>query len=132
MAPKTEDFASREEAKRAWFDDYVAKREAELKPWQSWWEEVKSGQRTFSFKGQAVKYRFRPDGTWEAIPIANPPDDGPKPVPATAETEKQTAPSDTADAAKPDHRSMWWWIAGAGGLLIVVACGLFRKSRKVG
>ena len=58
---------------------------------RAWWEEVKSGKLTFSFKGQAVEYRFRPDGTWETIPIANPPDDGPKPAPAAPDSERRNA-----------------------------------------
>lgn len=37
-----------------------------------WWHPIKSGELAFSFEGQAVEYRFRPDGTWETIPIANP------------------------------------------------------------
>jgi hypothetical protein len=41
----------------------------------TWWKKIKSGKRSFSFKGQAVEYRFKPDGTWDTIPIANPPDD---------------------------------------------------------
>lgn len=63
-----------------------------LDDWKEWYAEIKSGERAFSFKGQAVEYRFNPDGTWKTIPIANPPDDGPKtpernaPVP-TPETQ---------------------------------------------
>ena len=29
-------------------------------PWQNWYTDVKSGKRTFSFKGQSVEYRFNP------------------------------------------------------------------------
>ena len=97
---------------------------------RSWWEEVKTGRRTFSFKGQAVEYRFRPDGTWETIPIANPPDDGPKPVLAAPNSEIQTPPSDTIDSVKPDNRSMWWWIAGVGTALLALAFAWFRKFRR--
>lgn len=46
--------------------------------WREWWEEVKAGRKTFSFKGQSVEYRFRPDGTWETLAMVNAPDDGPK------------------------------------------------------
>jgi hypothetical protein len=95
-----------------------------------WWQQVKSGKRTFSFKGQSVEYRFRPDGTWETIPIANPPDDGSKTVPAAPNSEIQTPPSDTIDSVKPDDRSMWWWIAGIAGVLLAVALALLRKFRR--
>lgn len=45
---------------------------------QAWWQKVESGEIPFSFKGQSVEYRFKPDGTWDTIPIANPPDDAPE------------------------------------------------------
>ena len=95
-----------------------------------WWQQVKSGELTFSFKGQAVEYRFRPDGTWETIPIANPRDDGPKPAPAAPDSEIQTPPSETVDSVKPDDRSMWWWIAGVGTALLALAFAWFRKFRR--
>jgi hypothetical protein len=99
---------------------------------RAWWEEVKSGKRTFSFKGQPVEYRFKPDGTWETIPIANPPDDGPKPVQPTAASEKQASPPATVDPVNPEAHSVWWWIAGAGGVLVAVAFAWFRKSHSAG
>jgi hypothetical protein len=46
-----------------------------LPVWQKWYAEVKSGSKPFSFKGQAVEYRFKADGTWETIAMVNPPDD---------------------------------------------------------
>lgn len=51
----------------------------DVKKLRAWWEEIKSGKRTFSFKGQKVEYRFKPGGTWDTIAMTNPPDDGPKP-----------------------------------------------------
>lgn len=63
-----------------------------VQPWQNWYAEVKSGKRTFSFKGQKVEYRFKPDGTWETLAMANPPDDAPKPTVAVASPEKRTLP----------------------------------------
>lgn len=93
---------------------------------RAWWKEVKSGQRSFSFKGQAVEYRFKPDGTWDTIPIENPPDDGIQ-MP-TVENQKQDT---KAASQEPNKRSLPW-------LVIVAVCGsavLFclllwkRKSR---
>jgi hypothetical protein len=40
----------------------------DVRPWSGWWDEVKSGERTFSFNGQAKSYRFHADGTWETLP----------------------------------------------------------------
>jgi hypothetical protein len=96
---------------------------------RAWWEEVKSGQRTFSFKGQAVEYRFRPDGTWETIPVANSSDDGPKPVPSPTDSDKQASPLAKVDSVKPADRSLFWWISGIAGVLIALALALFRKFK---
>ena len=35
----------------------------DVRPWSGWWAEVKSGERTFSFNGQANSYRFHADGS---------------------------------------------------------------------
>jgi hypothetical protein len=102
----------------------------QLPDYRAWWEEVKSGQRAFSFKGQAVEYRFRPDGTWETIPIANPPDDGPKPVLVAPDSGKRDDPPATTDSVKSADRSRLWWIAGVGVVLLAVALGLFLKFRR--
>jgi hypothetical protein len=106
----------------------------QLPDYRAWWEEVNSGQRTFSFKGQSVEYRFRPDGTWETIPIANPPDDGPKEVIQSTKTNsgKRDEPPASVDSANPDDHSVWWWIAGFGAMLVAVAFALFFKSRRAG
>ena len=79
-----------------------------VQPWQSWWEEIKSGKRTFSFKGKKVEYRFKPDGTWETLAMANPPDDGPKPTPAKPEStrpEKNPPPTPDKPPAAPNTRT---------------------------
>lgn len=49
----------------------------DIERWQEWYKMVQSGQRTFSFVGQSVEYRFKPDGTWESFPVANPLDGAP-------------------------------------------------------
>ena len=81
-----------------------------------------------------MEYRFRPDGTWETIPIANPPDDGPKEVIQSTKTgsgKRDETPA-TVDSANPDDHSVWWWIAGFGAMLVAVASVLFFKSRRAG
>ena len=35
--------------------------------WKLWWGPIKAGNRSFSFAGQEVEYRFRKDGTYETI-----------------------------------------------------------------
>ncbi len=100
---------------------------------QAWWEKVESGEIPFSFKGQAVEYRFKPDGSWESTPITNPPDDGPeipKAGPAsggTATQQLKEQPQENADKAfRP------YLLAALVGLLALAAAwfGLRRmKSR---
>ena len=58
--------------------DYDADPDAQLAKTRAWWDEVKAGRKTFSFKGQSVEYRFKRDGTWETLAMVNAPDDGPK------------------------------------------------------
>jgi hypothetical protein len=76
---------------------------------QSWWEKVESGQIPFSFKGQSVEYRFKSDGTWETIPIANPPDDTPQipeakpPAERTVTQQAKKPPPDIADKANRSY-----------------------------
>lgn len=107
--------------------------EEDIESIRRWWEEVKTGERTFSFKGQDVEYRFLPDGTWETIPIANPPDDGPgaseaKPAPANA----RESPAQLAVPADNESGVPWRWIwLGMAGLLFAGYLGL-RKLRKRG
>jgi hypothetical protein len=95
----------------------------QLPVFRAWWEEVKSGQRTFSFKGQAVEYRFKPDGTWDTIPIANPPDDAPKPV-----VERISATTTTPPPVARGNAWEWILLAMIGGLIAVVWAGLRSRN----
>lgn len=107
-------------------------------PWQNWWEEIKSGKRTFSFKGQPVEYRFKLDGTWETIAMAKPPNDGPKPEPSRSEAMRQekgpppspSAPSLTAPPASvpTTSPSIYGWIIGCG-ILVLAAVAVLLKRR---
>lgn len=108
---------------------YDANPEDHLAKSRAWWEEVKAGRKTFSFVGQKVEYRFKPDGTWETIPIANPPDDGPK-----SATQAGTKLPDPTREHRPgdsevSSRGPAWWIYGIGGLaLLSVGVWLCRKK----
>jgi hypothetical protein len=37
--------------------------------WRKWWGGIEAGRETFSFSGQNVEYRFKPDGTWETLSL---------------------------------------------------------------
>lgn len=105
-------------------------RDEDLANARAWWEEVKSGKRTFSFIGQAVEYRFKPDGTWDTIPIANPPDDGPKPM--IAMVSPTPVPEPPSAAVRPVYGSWAWILIGTmGALALLVWLGLRKSSTRI-
>lgn len=98
---------------------------------RAWWQEVKTGKKTFSFQGQKVEYRFKPDGTWDTIPIANPPDDVTK-----SSSSAQKRPEPRTNPAPPDSSQttilrQWPWLAAivAGACTCLVLLGLRAKRR---
>ncbi|MEO5714335.1 MAG: hypothetical protein ABIT37_12685 [Luteolibacter sp.] len=109
-----------------------------LPKFRAWWEEVKSGKRTFSFVGHKAEYRFKPDGGWEIVTVANPPDKTPKlpdapPLEQEKKSEKEPLakprPEEKIPAAhEGSEHAMWKW-ALAGFFLLIVA-GLWSKLRK--
>ncbi len=97
-----------------------------------WWDEVKSGQRTFSFVGQKIEYRFKPDGTWATIPIANPLDDGPQPIPSKPEAirpEQKHPPSPPALPPTAPSFSVSWWLIVCSILALVIAALLLKLAK---
>lgn len=101
-----------------------------LPKFRKWWEDVKSGKRTFSFVGQTVEYRFKPDGSWETLTVANPPNEPPKlPDAPPPEQEKKSEKERIAKPRFAEKISMvqegskhvlWKW-ALAGFVLLSVA-----------
>jgi hypothetical protein len=113
-------------------DSYDADPETHLAKTRAWWEEVKAGKRTFSFKGQAVEYRFKPDGTWDTIPISNPPDDRTQPSHETPSTRPVKRPGAVlVDAPEPPAGHAWWWY-GVGGIALLVLGAWFMRKKTVG
>jgi hypothetical protein len=108
--------------------EYDASPEAHLAKTRAWWEEIKSGMRTFSFKGQAVEYRFKPDGTWDTIAIANPPDDGHQMVAAAVPARPKVDSGPLASASGHEQKGFWVWIVIGliGGLALVFWLGVRR------
>jgi hypothetical protein len=131
--PSRTKYPTREEHMHVLFDYLVNQREERLKPWRAWWDEVKSGQRTFSFKGQKVEYRFKPDATWDTIPITNPPDDGPKaakPLMKEPERPEKRSPTVAVEPETFSNRKTW---LGTVFLALTTLIGLiylrFRRTR---
>lgn len=101
---------------------------------RAWYQEVKSGQRAFSFRGKSVEYRFKPDGTWDTISIKNPPQDAivypnPEAVQAIANRQKLEAAKAEAEHAAQEaaeqkknqqekRKKLGWWVAGLSPLLL--------------
>jgi hypothetical protein len=99
---------------------------------RTWWEEVKSGRSSFSFKGQKVEYRFNPDGTWETLALTNPPDDVSDPtnhIPNKTECPTKREPLNP-QINRPSEA--WKWIAACLVILIVVGFGRMKKNLKNG
>lgn len=104
----------------------------ELATVRAWFGPIKSGEVAFSFKGGVEEYRFNSDGTWTAAPIANPPDDGPKPqAPKTPPRDHSRlgAVAIPAPVVESSPVLPWPWLAG-GALAVFAATWYFLKSRK--
>lgn len=117
--------------------------EGSLENWKkarAWYQEVKAGQRTFSFKGKSVEYRFKPDGTWDTIPIKNPPQDAiiyptAEALEALATRKKLEQAQIEAEQAAVQKKlrqaqlmKFGWWFAGIAPVILL---GLlwWRKKR---
>jgi hypothetical protein len=71
----------------------------ELVKQKAWYAQVKAGAIPFSFVGQKLEYRFKPDGTWDTLAMANPPDDGPRPAkPINMQEQRSTKKQNPSSA----------------------------------
>jgi hypothetical protein len=104
--------------------------ETRLADTRKWWDDIKSGNRAFSFLGQKVEYRFKPDGTWETIALANPPNDAPEATKARDSNEERAAKRLSQPPERQDHPQTTFWIWLLGGLLLAGTIGYWawRKS----
>jgi hypothetical protein len=98
---------------------------------RAWYAQVKAGILPFSFVGQKVEYRFKPDGTWKTIAMVNPPDDGPRRInaeqPAPARPSKRTI-VDRKSTGESESSVRWPWVIGIPVLLIAGAIWLRFKN----
>lgn len=110
-----------------------------LPKFREWWEEVKSGKRTFSFVGQTIEYRFKPDGSWKTVTVDNPPPDAPKPsiaIPLQPEKKPENEriakprPAEKTTVLEDSEHALWRWVL-AGFVLLVAVAGLWAKLRRV-
>jgi hypothetical protein len=99
---------------------------------RTWWREIQSGRKTFSFKGQKIEFRFKPNGTWETLTLDNMPRNEPG-YGTTTETRTERRPSlspseKTLPGSRP-HR-VWIVLLVVGGILSGV-WGLRRSKAKI-
>ena len=96
----------------------------EMEIYREWFQKVIAGEITVSFMGQAVEYRFKPDSTWDTIPISNPPDDVVQ-LPAP-ESMKQEAKAVSQVAS--DKSWLWLMIAAFSGGAVLFSLLLWKKK----
>lgn len=90
---------------------------AVVEKWRAWYDEVKSGQRSFSFRGQNISYRFKADGTVETIP-------------RDASKDRPEPPDPQSNGTTADPRWAVSAIAGTLAMIVLIAAYLWRKRFK--
>lgn len=94
-----------------------------------WWKKVKAGEIAFSFVGQAVQYRFNPDGSWETMPIVNPPNDAPKPPVFEKSESKPERQAKELEMPAETKKPTWVWIVTTGLLVVGILVWFVGKIR---
>lgn len=104
---------------------------SDINLWRAWYEEIKSGKRSFSFKGQNVEYRFNPDGSVSTTPIKVE-EERPAPAPSKPEVTLQRPtiqiPTSTPTSMVQSARRLWIAVGLIVGLIAAVV--LWRKGKK--
>lgn len=100
--------------------------------WRAWYEEVKSGKRSFSFVGQNVEYRLNPDGSVSSSLIKLE-EERPAPVLRAPEEAQQRQPTAQDTIPTPAHEQparRLWIVVGLilTGLIAAVALG--RRGKR--
>jgi hypothetical protein len=105
----------------------------EFQVWRAWYEEVKSGKRAFSFKGQNVEYRFNPDGSVSTTPIKVE-EERPGPAPRKPEVIQQQQPTAQAPTSTPapvvEPTRRLWIIVGLLVTALIATGAIWRKGKK--
>jgi hypothetical protein len=102
-----------------------------LEMYREWYKKIRSGEMSFSFEGQSLEYRFKPDGTWETTPLAIS-DEGLREElkPSVPPTSAATFPPAESMVPPSAISTRWLGIAGAAALLIVAGAWLSRKLKR--
>jgi len=97
--------------------------------WRNWWNEVKSGRKAFSFKGQNVEYRFEPDGTWKSTPLNLTKEQLQTETmsKSTSDKAKLPAPLYSTQLALPAISNRWYWLGSSAVFLCILAWWAIHK-----
>jgi hypothetical protein len=85
--------------------------------WKLWWWPIKAGNRSFSFAGQEVEYRFRNDGSYETISKNG--------VPKKSTIRDSNEPMQ-AEESKPRQR----WLIFLSGCLVLLGWMWWKSKQK--
>jgi hypothetical protein len=96
----------------------------QLKIWQAWYAEIMSGQRALAFKGEPREYRFKPDGTWDTIPISLPPEEVVPKAPISVTPKAVVIPP-----VQGQDRT-WLWVTSLSVLLLAVVGWFVQKKSR--
>jgi hypothetical protein len=105
----------------------------EFNNWRAWYEEIKSGKRAFSFKGQNVEYRFNSDGSVSTTPIKVE-EERPAPAPRKLEAVERQQPTAQAPTSTPapvvEPTRRLWIIVGLLVTALIATGAIWRKGKK--
>lgn len=97
---------------------------------RGWHAEMKAGRRPFSFLGEKVEYRFKPDGTWQTTPLAISDEALREEFKSTAPPPSAAMPASAEDPLPTSSTSSRWpWLTAVAVLLIATAAWISRRSK---
>jgi len=106
------------------------KMDKDIIPWVKWYEEVKTGKRSFSFVGEETVYRFNRDGSWRVVSAAG------EAVPGDELVEKAPEPPRrdlkgrrVPERVEPQGSGLVLWPLAVGVLLVGLGVWFWLRRR---
>lgn len=97
---------------------------------RAWWEEIRTGRKSFSFHGGQLDYRFKPNGSWATVAMVNPPDDDPVRGDEHRLGRKRSSLAPSATGSPEAHEPVWIWITALALALGVVGWFVLRRKMR--
>jgi hypothetical protein len=102
-----------------------------LPSFRDWYREVKAGTRSFSFAGQKVEYRFKPDGSWDTFAMANQQDKSQgKPQAGAVNRPVKPRLVDDTHEPRPTKPLRWLWLGSAVVAILGLLAWILTKRTK--